>query len=99
MREARLVFMEAIALRRAVVANYNGTSVKLAPHLLFSRHGDLFVGAVNLSRPARADGARWLGQFKLAGLAAAEVVNEGFEQLPEHTLVAPRSDDTVLMTI
>lgn len=99
MDQTRLTMMEAIARRRTVEASYNATRIVLAPHLLFERHGDLFVSAVNLSKQRREDSEQRLGQFKLAGLAAATILDDGFEQLPTFRPVAPRMDDKVLLTI
>ena len=50
MSEARLTLMEAIARKQVVAAQYNGEQIKLAPHLLFERRGDLFVHALNMNR-------------------------------------------------
>ena len=99
MSETRLKLMEAIARKRVVVARYNGDNIKLAPHLLFERRGDLFACALNMSKGWRADDERRLGQFKLAGLAAMELLDESFDPLPSYEAEAPRSDDTVILAI
>ena len=41
MSDTRLKLIEAIARKQAVTARYNGDEIKLAPHLLFERRGDL----------------------------------------------------------
>lgn len=97
--ETRLTLIEAIARKQAVVARYNGSDIKLAPHLLFERHGDLFVGALNLSKAWRAGDEPQLGQFKLAGLAAARLLPETFDTLPSFAAAPPRSDDTLILAI
>lgn len=99
MSDPRLKFMEAIARKRMVSARYNGSVITLAPHLLFERHGDLYVSALNLSKGWRSDDERRLGQFKLAGLAAAELLDEAFDPLPSYEPAAPRSDDTLILAI
>jgi hypothetical protein len=99
MSQARLKVIEAIARQRTVTARYNGEFIKLAPHLLFERRGDLFVSALNMSKGWRADDERRLGQFKLAGLVATELLDEGFDPLPSYQAAAPRSDDTIILTI
>jgi len=66
--DTRLKLIEAIARRQAIEVSYNGKRIKLAPHLLFERRGDLFVSALNLSKNWRTDEERRLGQFKLTGL-------------------------------
>jgi hypothetical protein len=99
MSETRLTLMEAIARKRAVEARYNGDVIKLAPHMLFERHGDLFVSALNLSKSWRSDDDRRLGQFKLAGLGATELLEEGFDPLPSYEPTVPRSDDALILAI
>jgi hypothetical protein len=95
----RLTLMEAIARKRAIAARYNGNLIKLAPHLLFERHGDLFVSALNMSKNWQKDDDRRLGQFKLAGLAGAELLDESFDPLPSYQASAPRTDDTLILAI
>jgi hypothetical protein len=99
MDQTRLTVMEAIARRRTIEASYNATRIVLAPHLLFERHGDLFVSAVNLSKQRRHDDEQRLGQFKLAGLMEAVILDDGFKQLSTFQPVAPRLDDRVLLTV
>jgi hypothetical protein len=91
--------MEAIARKRTVAARYNRDNIKLAPHLLFERRGDLFVSALNMSKNWRPDDVPRLGQFKLAGLMAAELLDESFDPLPSYDTATPRSDDTLVLTI
>lgn len=99
MSDTRLRVMEAIARKRMVTANYNGSTIKLAPHLLFERHGDLFISALNLTKVWRNEDERRLGQFKLAGLGATEVLEEPFDPLPTYRPEAPRADDTLILAI
>lgn len=93
-----MTVMEAIARKQVVAARYNGAQIKLAPHLLFERHGDLFVSALNMNKNWGTEDAR-LGQFKLAGLGATELLDEGFDPLPVFDTSGPRSDDTPLMAV
>ncbi|MBB4640377.1 hypothetical protein [Rhizorhapis suberifaciens] len=99
MSETRITMIEAIARKQTVAARYNGDLIKLAPHLLFERHGDLFVSALNMSKNWRTDVEPRLGQFKLAGLVATELLDETFEPLPSYEAAAPRSDDTLILTV
>ena len=99
MSETRIKIMEAIARKQSISARYNGASMKLAPHLIFARHGDLFVSALNMSKAWRSDDERRLGQFKLAGLSAAELLDEKFESLPTFDGEPPRHDDVVVLAI
>jgi len=99
MSETRLKLIEAIARKKTVAARYNGGLLKLAPHVLFERHGDLFVSALNLTKAWRTEEDKRLGQFKLAGLDAAELLDESFDPLPSYEAAAPRADDTLILTI
>ncbi|MCW1403083.1 hypothetical protein OKA06_12350 [Novosphingobium sp. MW5] len=99
MSDPRMIVMEAIARRKLLAANYNGLRIDLAPHLLFERHGDLFVSALNLGKAWRSDEEPRLGQFKLAGLGAPEVMDGEFEPLPGYSPEAPRETDTVLLSV
>ena len=99
MNDSRLIMMEAIARQKLVTVRYNGAEITLAPHVLFERHGDLFVSALNLSKNWRADDERYLGQFKLAGLGEARLQEEGFTALSSYKPEVPRADDTLLLAI
>jgi hypothetical protein len=99
MSEARTTIIEAIARQHTISARYNGKEIRLAPHSLFERRGDLFVCALNMSKIWRADEERRLGQFKLAGLVATELLEEKFVPLPGYCAVPPHPDDALILTI
>jgi hypothetical protein len=94
-----MALLEAVARRRVVTALYNGVTMKLAPHLLFERHGDLFVSAWNMTKNWRPEDEPKLGHFKLDGLAEVAVTEEPFEPLPSFAPAAPRADDTLVLAI
>lgn len=58
----------AIERRQCVMMTYNRTLMQMAPHILFTRHGDPFVDGVVLERSGRAPRELKMGTFKLAGL-------------------------------
>lgn len=99
MTDPRLVVMEAIARKRILSANYNGLRIDIAPHLMFERHGDLYVSALNLGKTWRSDEEPRLGQFKLAGLGAPEVMEAEFEILPSFAPATPRETDTLVLSV
>ncbi len=99
MSETRMKLMEAIARKQAVAVRYNGEQVKLAPHLLFERRGDLFVSALNMSKAWRADEEPRLGQFKLAGLVAPQLLDETFAPLASYEALPPHPNDAVILTV
>lgn len=99
MDDTRLKLMEAIARKRMVTAHYNGQILTLAPHLLFERHGDLFISALNLNKNWRSDEDPRLGHFKLGGLASIELTEETFDPLPGFEAAPPREADTPLLAV
>lgn len=80
--ETNKVFFEAIALRKCVEAQYNRTSVKLAPHILYTRHDELYVDAVTIERDGQPPREKKLGTFKLTGLKEAAVAGRQFQPEP-----------------
>lgn len=59
---------EAIVRQQCVTATYNRMQVTLAPHVIYTRHGDLFVDAVTIERDGLPPREQKMGTFKLAGL-------------------------------
>ena len=97
--DPRLVLFEAIARKRAVTAEYNGVRMRLAPHVLFERRGDLFLSALNMTKNWRSDDEKRLGHFKLDGLGETTLTEDGFDPLPSFEPAAPQPDDTLVMAI
>ena len=91
--------IEAIARLRLIVARYNGSEMRLAPHQLFVRHGDLFLRAFNPMKNWRSEEERRLGSFKLAGLSDIRLTEEEFEPLPDFDTAPPREDDQHLFAV
>ena len=81
MSSSRIV-LEAIARRRCLQATYNRTTVRLAPHILYTRHDELFVDAVTVERDGRRPRETRLGTFKLAGLRDPAVAGQAFRLEP-----------------
>lgn len=90
--------IEAIATRRLIRASYNDAVLTLAPHHLFERHGELFVGAYNPAKARRSDEAPKLGYFMLKGLSAIGVTDEAFEPLDDASTL-PRETDTLVFAV
>lgn len=99
MTEIKLALMEAIVRWRIVRSQYNGELMELAPHLLFERRGDLFVGALNIGKAWRSAEEMRLGYFKLNGLSSVELTEEIFEPLPTAPLVPPRDGDQLVLAV
>lgn len=99
MSDPRLTLMEAISRKLKVEAQYNGATIQLSPHQMFERHGDLFVSALNMGKVWRSDEEPRLGQFKLAGLSDAKLLDETFEPLPDFKPVVPRAGDVMILAV
>lgn len=97
--DPRLVLFEAIARKRAVTAEYNGVRMRLAPHVLFERRGDLFLSALNMTKNWRSDEDKRLGHFKLDGLGDTMLTDEGFDPLPSFEPATPQPDDTLVLAV
>ena len=97
--DPRLVLFEAIARKRAVTAQYNGVQMRLAPHILFERRGDLFISALNLTKNWRSGDEKHHGHFKLDGLGETTLTEDGFDPLPSFEPAAPQPDDTLVLAI
>ena len=80
--ESSKTLLEAIALKKCVEATYNRMVVKLAPHILYTRHGELYVDAVTVERDGKPPKETKLGTFKLAGLKIAGIVSRTFSAEP-----------------
>ena len=72
------IFLEAIVKRQAIAATYNRTEVILAPHILYTRHGDLHIDAVTIEREGKPPKEEKLGVYKLAGLSAVRITPRRF---------------------
>lgn len=98
MESSKLV-LEAIALRKCIEATYNRAAVKLAPHILYTRHGELFVDAVTIEREGRPPRETKLGTFKLAGLTIREIVSRSFNPVAVFDKGDPKYAGTTLFAV
>lgn len=69
---------EAIVKQLAIAATYNRGEVTLAPHVIYTRHGELYVDAVTLERDGKPPKEVKLGAFKLAGLTPLRLTARRF---------------------
>jgi len=76
------LILEAIALQKPVRATYNKVPVSLAPHILYTRHGELYVDAVTIERDGRPPREIKIGTFKVSGLKDMMLVEQRFEPEP-----------------
>lgn len=72
--------MEGVALKKCVSAIYNNTSFRLAPHIVYTRHEEIYIDAVALEKDGQPPREMKLSTFKLAGLKDVRVEEEGFQK-------------------
>ena len=70
---------EAIVKRQALAATYNRGTVTLAPHIAYTKHGELYVDAVTLDRDGKPPREVKIGAFKVSGLVGPRVTPRRFE--------------------
>ena len=79
--QAPTEIFEAIALQKCLKVTYNKMVVTLAPHILYTRHDEMYIDAVTTDRNGTPPRELKLGTFKLAGLSDLQVLDEAFEAM------------------
>lgn len=74
--------LEAIALRKCLEATYNRTRIRLAPHILYTRHDQLYLDGVTLERDGKPPREFKVGAFKLYGLNDLALTDRVFDPQP-----------------
>ena len=72
-----LVF-EAIVKQQAIAASYNRGAVTLAPHIVYTKHGEIYLDALTLERDGQPPREAKIGAFKLTGLTGLRVTPRRF---------------------
>ena len=93
------VVLEAIVKQLCLAATYNRQEVTLAPHILYTKHGELHVDGVVLEREGRPPKELKLGTFKLAGLHPLRVTARRFERSALFRPGEARYKDQTLMVV
>ncbi len=82
-----------------VSVRYNGAALTLAPHLIFLRHGALYLGAFNPDKTWRSVEDHRLGNFNLAGLSEVACLETPFEPITAYDGTPPAEHDEVLVCV
>lgn len=93
------VILEAIVKQLCVAATYNRQEVVLAPHVLYTRHAELYVDGVVIEREGKPPKEVKLGAFKLAGLHPLRVTARRFERSALFVKGEARYKDQTLLAI
>jgi hypothetical protein len=98
MEQNALIF-EAIALQKCVTATYNRMQVMLAPHILYTKHGELYVDAVTVKRNGELPREVKIGAFKLTGLKDLNSSDQGFSRDTAYNPDDPKYDGVTLFAV
>ncbi len=90
---------EAIVRKACVTATYNRTDVLLAPHAIWTRHGDMFVDAVTVRLNGNPPRETKLGTFKLIGLSNIGRTDEPFEVFHEFNPIDDKYGGEVVFAV
>ena len=93
------LILEGIARQICVTAVYNKMAVVLAPHILYTKHGELYVDGVTLERDGRPPRELKLGAFKLTGLNDLALSDRAFEPQALFNPAEPRYEGTTLFAV
>src|ERR1700754_1187118 len=70
--------LEGIVRQRCLSVTYNRTRMILAPHILYTRHGALYMDALVVSREGMLPREEKIGTYKLDGLKDVTVLEREF---------------------
>lgn len=76
--ETNAVILEAIATRKCLVATYNRTLILLAPHILYTKHGELYLDGVTIKRDGALPKEIKMGAYKVIGLTGLALNEQAF---------------------
>ena len=90
---------EAIVRTMCLGATYNRTRIVLAPHILYTRHDEMFVDGVVLERDGAVPKELKLGTFKLIGLGDLSLTDRAFFASALYVAADAKYAGTTLMAI
>jgi hypothetical protein len=90
---------EGIVRTFCISATYNRTSIVLAPHILYTRHDELFVDGVVVERDGQPPREPKVGTFKLAGLQSIALTDRPFFRDPLFQPGEAKYQDVTLMAV
>ena len=91
--------LEAIVRRRCIGVTYNRQRVIIAPHILYTRHGELHLDAVALERDGKPPRELKIGTYRLSGLGAIEPTDRDFFAAAEFDPGAERYRGETLLAV
>jgi len=89
----------ALMQRICLSVRYNNMDMLLAPHMLWTKHGDLHVDAVTVERAGSAPKVLKIGTFKLAGLGKVALTSRTFVPQPEFVATDPKYAEAPIASV
>ena len=93
------IVLEGIVRQLCLTATYNRTRMVLAPHILYTRGGALYVDARVVSRDFVIPREEKIGTFKVDGLKGLTLTDRGFEISPLFLPESEKYAGTTLMAV
>ena len=87
------IFRFAMMQKLCVSVTYNNMEMLIAPHMLWTKHGDLHVDAVTVERAGGVPKISKIGTFKLAGLSRVALTARQFRVHPDWSATDPKYDE------
>ena len=91
--------LEAIVKQLAVAATYNRGEIVMAPHILYTKHGELYVDGVVIERDGKPPKEAKVGAYKLAGLQPLRITARRFTPSELFDSSAEKYADVTLMAV
>jgi hypothetical protein len=76
--ETNALILEGIATRTCITATYNRMVILLAPHILYTKHDELYLDAVTVKREGALPREVKVGAFKVIGLKDLALSEQAF---------------------
>jgi len=99
MPDQNRIILEAIARQLCIAAVYNRTRVMLAPQILYTRHGELFIDAVTVRKNGLGVADPKLGTFKCGGLRQLALTGRGFQRFSGFDANSDKYQETTLLAV
>ena len=93
------IIFEAIVRKMCIAATYNKIEMTLAPHVLYTKHDELFVDAEVVARDGKPPKEPKVGTFKLVGLSGLRLTPRAFQVSPLFDAGSFKYADTALMAV
>lgn len=90
---------EAIVKQRCINATWNRDWFVLAPHVIYTRHGEVFIDAITIARNGMLPREEKLGTFKVAGLGDPRLTGREFTPSALFEPEAEKYAGVTLMTV